>query len=32
MFEKLKKRLETMRLYVIADAKDNSVSFSRGLL
>ena len=31
MFKKLKERLETMRLYVIADAKDNSVSFSRGL-
>ena len=31
MFKKLRKRLETMRLYVIADAKDNSVSLSRGL-
>lgn len=31
MFKKLRKRLETMRLYIIADAKDNSVSLSRGL-
>jgi len=31
MFKKLRKRLETLRLYVIADAKDNSVSLSRGL-
>lgn len=31
MFKKLKNYLESLRLYVIADAKDNSISFSHGL-
>lgn len=31
MFKKLLQRLDAMRLYVIADAKDSSVTFSRGL-
>ena len=31
MFKKLKKYLEILRLYVICDAKDNSVTFSTGL-
>ena len=31
MFRKLIERLEALRLYVIADAKDSSVTFSRGL-
>lgn len=31
MFKKIKKYLESLRLYVIADAKDNSISFSHGL-
>ena len=31
MFRNLIERLEAMRLYVIADAKDSSVTFSRGL-
>ena len=31
MFKKLKKYLESLSLYVICDAKDNSVTFSTGL-
>lgn len=31
MFKKLKKYLESLRLYVVCDAKDNSVTFSTGL-
>ena len=31
MFSKIAKYIESLRLYVIADAKDNSITFSRGL-
>lgn len=31
MFKRIKKYLESMSLYVICDAKDNSVTFSTGL-